>query len=325
MIAENGSEGLLNPGVARDILAGDFRAVARLITLVENGALEATPYLRALFPRTGRALTLGITGAPGAGKSTVVDRLASHYRAQEKTVGIVAVDPTSPFTGGAILGDRIRMQSRSVDPGTFIRSMATRGHLGGLARATADVILVLDAAGFEVVLVETVGVGQDEIDVAQTAQITLVLLVPGMGDDIQAMKAGIMEVADIFLINKADRPGVDRTETELNALLSIHQRPDGWRPRVVRTVASEGQGIELCAAAVEEYRTFQQSSEFRKNRLVAIQKDRILEVVRERMLRRLLRDESAVTRIDELARRVAEREIDPFTAAEQLIRFAGLQ
>ncbi len=301
------------------MLNRDFRAVARVITLVENDSGAAIPYLRALFSRTGRAFTVGITGAPGSGKSTLVDGLAGHYRGEDKTVGIIAVDPTSPFTGGAILGDRIRMQSRSIDPGTFIRSMATRGHLGGLARTTTDVLLVLDAAGFDVVLIETVGVGQDEVDVARTADATIVVLVPGMGDDIQAMKAGIMEIADIFVINKADRPGVEKVETELNALLSIHNRRDGWRPRIVRTIASAREGIDLCTQAIAEYRAFMHESEFQKDRVIQMQRDRLFEAIRSQLFQNLLSDESTALRIDELARQIAERKIDPFTAAEELL------
>ena len=209
---------------------------------------------------TGRCFSIGITGAPGAGKSTLVDKLAESYRALEKKVGIIAVDPTSPFTGGAILGDRIRMQSRSTDPGTFIRSMATRGHIGGLTRTAADVVTVLDAAGFDIVLLETVGVGQGEVEVAKTADATVVLIVPGMGDDIQAMKAGIMEIADIFVINKSDRPGADRTEAELRALLSMNStRADGWTPAIIRTIASSGEGLGECLQAIENIDRFCQT------------------------------------------------------------------
>jgi LAO/AO transport system kinase len=303
----------------RDILAGDFRAVARLITLVENDSLLAVPYLRALFPHTGRCFTVGVTGAPGSGKSTLVDRLADQYRREAKRVGIIAVDPSSPFSGGAILGDRIRMQSRSLDPGTFIRSMATRGHLGGLARATNDVQLVMDAAGFDLVLIETVGVGQDEVEIARSADATLVLMVPGMGDDIQAMKAGIMEIGDIFVINKADHAGVDRVEAELNALLAMSSRPDNWKPAVVRTVASEGRGIEECTDAVAGYRSFLKTSPYQRERSIQIQRDRLLEVIQTQILRQLMRQPGKKERLEELAQAVAERRIDPFAAADELL------
>jgi LAO/AO transport system kinase len=309
----------MNADFVDKVLAGEFRAVARLITMVENSLPEATDYLRELFPHSGRCFTVGITGAPGSGKSTLVDALAAHYRSLGRRVGIIAVDPTSPFTGGAILGDRIRMQSRSLDEGTFIRSMATRGHLGGLARTTGDVLTVLDAAGFDLVLIETVGVGQDEVEIVRTAHATVVLLVPGMGDDIQAMKAGIMEIGDIFVINKADYPGVERVEAELKALLSMCARQDSWMPAVVRAIASEGQGIENCVQAIEKYHNHKAGSDFQKNRTIQIQKDRLLELVRAQMMQRILDSPEVQDRIDEMAARIATRQLDPYTAAEQLL------
>jgi LAO/AO transport system kinase len=306
--------------LVHQVLAGDFRAIARLLTLVENGLPEASACLRELFSHTGRSFTVGLTGAPGAGKSTLADRLAECYRAEGKKIGIVAVDPSSPFTGGAILGDRIRMQSRAPDPGTFIRSMATRGHIGGLARATMDMVTVMDAAGFDVVLLETVGVGQGEVEIAKAADATLVLLVPGMGDDIQVMKAGIMEIGDIFVINKADHPGADRTEAELNGLLSISLRPDGWNPPVIRTVASEGGGIHKCIEAIEQYHAFLSASTLRKQETVQIQTERLFELACQQSREALLRDTKAAARIHELALLVADRKLDPFTAAEEVIK-----
>jgi len=293
------------------VLAGDSRAVARLVTLVENRSREAIPYLRELFGHTGRSFTVGITGAPGAGKSTLVDKLAESYRREEKRVGIIAVDPTSPFTGGAILGDRIRMQSRSVDPGTFIRSMATRGHIGGLTSATADVLTIMDAAGFDVVLLETVG---------KMAEVTVVLLVPGMGDDIQAMKAGIMEIADIFVINKSDHPGADRTQAELKALLSMSTRQDGWTPKIIRTIASEGQGVRECLEAIREYHSFISGSNLRRDEKVRAQKERLLELACDRARQDLLNDHVTAARIQELATLIADRKLDPFTAAEEVLQ-----
>ncbi len=309
--------------VLKRVLSGDFRTIARLITLVENHAAASVPYLRELYPHTGRATSIGITGSPGSGKSTLVDGLASYYRRGGGRIGIIAVDPTSPYSGGAILGDRIRMQSRSLDPGTFIRSMATRGHLGGLARATNDAITVLDAAGFEIILIETVGVGQDEVEVVRTVETTLVLLVPGMGDDIQAMKAGIMEIGDVFVINKSDLPGADRVEKELKALLSMSRRPDGWTPLIVRTAASEGVGIAECAQAVQSYRAFAKSS--REVRALQVQRERVLELARSMAIERLLSDPDAVQRLDVLAQRVAQRDTDPYTAAEELLHAAKLR
>jgi LAO/AO transport system kinase len=306
--------------VIRRILSGDFQAVARLLTLVENGSREAIPYLRALFPHSGRSFTIGITGAPGAGKSTLVDKLAEFYRREEKRVGIIAVDPSSPFSGGAILGDRIRMQSHNHDSGTFIRSMATRGHMGGLTSTTADVLMVMDAAGFDWVLVETVGVGQDEVEIIKTADATLVLLVPGMGDDIQMLKAGIMEIGDIFVINKADRPGADQIERELKSLFSMSRRSDGWEPPIVRTIASESEGIPECIQAISNYRSFLAASPHRSDEMVQIQKERLLEIICMQVRDTLLQDNVTGARIQELAGLIADRKLDPFSAAEELIQ-----
>jgi GTPase len=311
------------PGGSADlsegVLRGEVRSIARLITLAENDAGAAVPFLRQLFTRTGRASIIGITGAPGAGKSTLVDCLAEAYRRTGLRVGIIAVDPTSPFSGGAVLGDRIRMQSRSLDTGTFIRSMATRGHLGGLSRTTADAALILDAAGFDIVLIETVGVGQDEIEIARTAHATVVLLVPGMGDDIQAMKAGIMEIGDVFVINKADHPGAERVELELSALLSMAQRADGWKPRIVRTIASQGTGIDGCVDALGAYRAFLAGSTQTRERAKQIQKDRLIDIVRSQVVNRVLGPPAAARRLEELAELVADRRLDPYSAADELL------
>jgi LAO/AO transport system kinase len=304
------------------VLAGEPRGVARAISKVEDGAGDAAELMRALFPHTGRGLVVGITGSPGAGKSSLVDRLASLYRSRGDRVGIVAVDPSSPFSGGAILGDRIRMQTLGLDPGVFIRSMATRGNLGGLARATVDAVAILDAAGYQKVVVETVGVGQDEVEIVKTADVSVVVLVPGMGDDIQAIKAGIMEIGDVFVINKADRDGVLRTEKELEALLTLAHRADGWSPPIVKTVATENKGLEDLAAAVESYREFQRGAASGVERRRAIARWRILELLRERLLQRALRNTGADARLDELASEVAEKRRDPYTAVEEFINSA---
>jgi LAO/AO transport system kinase len=302
------------------ITAGDLNAVARAISKVEDGAADAAELMKKVFPRTGRALVIGITGAPGAGKSSLVDKLATVYRKRGERVGIIAVDPSSPFSGGAILGDRIRMQALSLDKGVFIRSMATRGNLGGLARATVDAVAILDAAGYAKIIIETVGVGQDEVEIVKTADVCVVVLVPGMGDDVQAMKAGIMEIGDIFAINKADREGVLRTEKEVEALLSLVMREDGWLPPIVKTVAIENKGIEELASAIDQCRESQQKTDATGARRQAIARWRILELLRERLLAQALNGNSASETLDRLAAEVASKKRDPYSAVEEIMR-----
>jgi len=276
--------------------------------------------MKQIFPLTGRGLVIGITGAPGAGKSSLVDKLALHYRRQGERVGIVAVDPSSPFSGGAILGDRIRMQTLGLDSGVFIRSMATRGNLGGLARSTVDAVSILDAGGYGKIIIETVGVGQDEVEVVKAADISVVVLVPGMGDDIQAIKAGIMEIGDVFVINKADREGVLTTEKELEALLSLAGREDSWEPPIIKTVATESKGIQELAAAIEKYRSFNLQTKSGAGRRRAIARWRILELLRERLVAQTLESDSATAKLDQLAGEVASRQRDPYSAVEELLR-----
>jgi LAO/AO transport system kinase len=309
---------------AGQIRAGEIRAISRAITAIENNDVAAEPLLRALFPHTGKAYRIGVTGAPGTGKSTLVDRLAAHYRSQQKPVGIIAVDPSSPFSGGAILGDRIRMQGHAGDSGIFIRSMATRGFLGGLARATADVALVLDAAGKEMVVVETVGVGQDEVDIMQLADCTIVVLVPGLGDEVQHIKAGLMEIGDVFVLNKADREGTDRIEQQVLAMLSLAPEHAGWRVPLLRTVATEGKGVAELAATVEEFRALSAGRQDASARQIARWKKRLLELLQARLLERVLEQHLSEPTLDALAADVAARKLDPYSAIHEVIKRAGL-
>ncbi|HLV61022.1 MAG TPA: methylmalonyl Co-A mutase-associated GTPase MeaB [Fredinandcohnia sp.] len=326
------------------VRAGDVRAAARLMRDIDDGIPEATDVLRALFPHTGNAYVIGITGSPGAGKSSLTDRLIAQYRKRGKTVGVVAIDPTSPFTGGAILGDRIRMQEHALDPGVFIRSLATRGSLGGLSRATADVTRVLDAMGKDVILVETVGVGQDEVDIASLAHTTIVVVVPGMGDDIQAIKAGILEVADVFTINKADREGADRTERELRAMIelrnavvapmdhdaahrffrtesiSLHLQDTGWVPPIVRTIAIRNEGFEDLMDAIEKHRAHLAAEHGLERRDVARAKAELLGMLRERLVAEAIsRLEAERGALEGLATQIARREANPYDLVDEVV------
>ena len=303
------------------VLAGDPRAVARAISLIEDESPSAADLLRRIFPSTGRAYLVGVTGPPGAGKSTLVDRLTAEIRATSRTVGIVAVDPTSPFSGGAILGDRVRMQAHAGDAGVFIRSMATRGHLGGLARATGEAALVLDAAGKDIVLIETVGVGQDEIDIVRTADVSIVTFVPGSGDEVQALKAGIMEIADIFVVNKADREGTDRTVASIEANLSLQTfGADEWRPPIVKTEAITGKGVSDLLDAIERFRAHTSSIQGTRRRARA--EFRVREMLAERLVRHVEERVLTTGEFDALLDRIAARELDPYTAVDDILRRA---
>ncbi len=310
----------MNPEILLEkLFAGEARAVARAITKIENGADGAAEIMKAVFPKTGNAIVIGITGSPGAGKSSLVDKLALFYKEKGERIGIICVDPSSPFSGGAILGDRIRMQTLGLDKNVFIRSMATRGNLGGLSRATVDAAAILDAAGFDKVIIETVGVGQDEVEIVKAADVSVVVLVPGMGDDIQAIKAGIMEIGDVFVINKADREGVLRTEKELEALLSLAHRPDFWNSPIVKTVATENKGIEDLSKAIEGYKEFQETGENLERRK-AIAKWRLLELLREKLLSNLFAKNGASEKLDKLALEIAEKKNNPYSAVEEILK-----
>jgi LAO/AO transport system kinase len=314
----------VTPSLSERLLAGDPRAIARAITLIEDELPEGAALVQRIFERTGHAYLVGITGPPGAGKSTLVDRLTAELRGAGLEVGIVAVDPTSPYSGGAVLGDRVRMQAHASDPGVFIRSMATRGHLGGLARATSEVALVFDAAGKDVVLIETVGVGQDEVDIVRTADVSVVVIVPGAGDEVQAIKAGIMEIADIFVVNKADREGAERTVASIEAMLSLQSWDEGaWRPPVVRTEATTGRGVSELAATIDRFRQHTAATQGSRRRARA--EFRVRELLGDLFLRHV---EACVLQPGEMAAlldRIAAREIDPYTAVDGIMARALAQ
>jgi LAO/AO transport system kinase len=309
----------------QDFFSGDTRALARVITQVENRTEESLKILQALFSRTGRARVIGITGSPGVGKSSLVDRLAAAYRQESHAVGVVAVDPSSPFTGGAILGDRIRMQGPGVDSGVYIRSMATRGNLGGLAATTADVVSVLDAAGRDPILVETVGVGQDEIEIVRLADISVVVLVPGLGDDVQAIKAGIMEIGDLFVINKSDQPGSDKLELAIKATLALGHGTDGWMPPVVKTVATEGAGIDQLTTEIERALEFFKNSSRRTERRRDAERRRLLALLEERLLRTTLSKALPNGELNRIVDEIAERKQDPYSVVERICKSITLE
>ena len=304
--------------LAQRVRAGELRAIARAISLVEDDEPGAAALVRDLFPATGGAYLVGVTGPPGAGKSTLVDRLSLELRGRNETVGIIAVDPTSPYSGGAILGDRVRMQAQAGDEGVFIRSMATRGHLGGLSRATHEAAYVLDAAGKHWVIIETVGVGQDEIDIVRTADIAVVVLVPGAGDEVQALKAGIMEIADVFVVNKSDRDGADRLVASIEAMLALGDaQPGAWRPPIVLTQATTGQGVPELLAAIEAFRAHSAAAQPERRRLR--QKFRLRELLAERFLDHVDRHVLAPGELDDTLARIASRGLDPYTAANGIL------
>jgi LAO/AO transport system kinase len=319
MMTADGNAGTLVDSIRR----GDVRAAARLITQVENAQMEAVSALKALYPSTGRAHIIGITGPPGTGKSTLADEITAALRRRQHRVGVVAVDPTSPFTGGAILADRVRMQRHAVDDGVFIRSMATRGNLGGLSRATLDVVDVMDAMGKEFILIETVGTGQDEVDIVRAAHTTLVVAVPGLGDSLQAFKAGIMEIGDVFVVNKADRDGVDRVVADLHTMLDQQESHPGWRPPIVRTVAPRGEGIDALLDAIFAHRDFLSSGSGRPASRRARSGHAFHNLLQDHMMSLAMERLKSQGLLEGMIDRIASREIDPHSAVEESVRALG--
>lgn len=306
--------------LAKQVLEGNIRAAARLMRDIDDGRSQAIEELKRLYPHTGNAFIIGITGPPGAGKSTLVDQLTASFRTRGKKVGVVAIDPTSPFTGGAILGDRIRMNRHSCDEGVFIRSLATRGALGGISRSTSDVALVMDALGMDIVIIETVGVGQDEVDIVKEAHTTCVVMVPGLGDDIQAIKAGILEIGDIFVVNKADREGADRTARELGTMLEMrHAVEDNWNPKVMKTEAQRGTGIDELTDEILAHRKFFLSSGTINNFLRERNQRHFMGILRDTLLKKALLFMAKNNSLDSVVTGMSDHHIDPYSAVEEIV------
>jgi LAO/AO transport system kinase len=304
--------------IVRGVLAGDHRSIARAITLIENNAAEAPKLVASIFPRTGKAHVIGLTGPGGSGKSTLIEKIVREYRRKGRTVGVVAVDPTSPFTGGAFLGDRIRMQDLSTDQGVFIRSMASRNYPGGIAKATKDAVKVLDAAGKDIVIVETVGAGQSEVEIIKVAQTVVVIHAPGLGDEIQAIKAGLMEIADIFVVNKADRENADKAVMDLQAMLQMNNKKKTWKTPILKTVALTGEGVPQLVEKLEEHKQFCEREIEHEKRLLRAESE-LVEALKEKVADRIVEELKEEGTFDELLRRIMKKEIDPASAAEKLL------
>ena len=299
------------------VIKGDQRAIARAISVVENDSVESAVLIKKLFRQSGHAIVVGVTGAPGVGKSTLVDRLVSEWRRIDSRVGVLAIDPTSPFSGGAILGDRIRMQTHIADDGVYVRSMATRGQLGGLAHATSDAVVILAAAGYDVVVIETVGVGQGEVDIAKTADVSIVVTVPGAGDDVQTLKAGIMEIGDIFVVNKTDYAGADRTAGEIQAMLGLQEfSENNWKPPVLRTQASTGEGVMDVLKAISQ---FDAQKTDKHDRRLSRARFRLLGILRDTFIERLEVEGTSREALSSAIKEISEGQIDPYTAAEKIM------
>lgn len=305
--------------IAKGVLTGDRRSIARAITIVEDDTLEARKLIAAIYPRTGKAHIIGLTGPGGSGKSTLIEKIVREYREKGKTVGVVAVDPSSPFTGGAFLGDRIRMQELSTDEGVFIRSMATRNYAGGIAKATKDAVKILDAAGKDIVIVETVGAGQSEVEIIRVAQTVVVIHAPGLGDDIQAIKAGLMEIADIFVVNKADRENADKAMMDIQAMLQLNNKETAWKPPILKTTALTGEGVTQLIEKLNEHRHFlEREKEHRKSLLRA--EAELVEAIKEKTVNSIIDMLKKEGKFEELLQKILEKEIDPASAAEKLLR-----
>jgi LAO/AO transport system kinase len=309
--------------IVKGVLKGDRRSIAKAITIIENGMPEGRELIAQIFPHTGKAHIIGLTGAGGAGKSTLIEKIVREYRRIGKTVGIVAVDPTSPFTGGAFLGDRIRMQELSTDEGVYIRSMATRNYAGGISKATKDATKILDAAGKDIVIVETAGAGQSEVEIVKVAQTIVVMHAPGLGDDIQAIKAGIMEIADVFVVNKADRENANKTAIDIQAMLQLDSKKSRWKPPVLKTVALTGEGVQELIEKLEEHRCFLEGNVGRRQNILRTKAEtELLEAIKERISRSIVDQLKREGKFDELLREILEKKTDPASAAEKLVKKA---